>query len=240
MKNLYETLNVPEDASPDEIRKAFRALARRFHPDSGNGDESRFREITHAHEVLSRAESRRDYDRALRNFRARSGDLSSFAPPQFEVGVDQLGKILRELLRQGALTRVRIKRNGRLLLDLPFTAATALTTLGFVLAPLPTVLLNLGINRFLEMEVVNLVAERFESALKAHEAGRPADAERLYLECARMSEYFVPAHLNLGLLYRQLGEKKKAVERFRKVLEIAPFGEIGAAARRNLDELQGY
>jgi len=42
------------------------------------------------------------------------------------------------------------------------------------------------------------------------------------------------------MLYRQLGENRKAEECFRKVLDIAPFGEVGALARSNLESIRGY
>lgn len=240
MKNLYDVLGVREDASFDEIKKAYRNLAKRCHPDSGDGNSARFREITHAYNVLSRHESRQDYDRTLHNFRTRSGDFSSYAPQQFEVDASHLQKMLKEMMHLGNLTRVRIKRNGKVILDLPFSTATALTTLGFILNPLLTVIVNVGIYRFFEMEVINLVAERYELAMNAHQESRPAEAEKAYRECINMSEYFVPAHLSLGMLYRQLGENKKAVECFRRVLDIAPFGEIGSIAQSNLEELHGF
>ncbi|MFH1539665.1 MAG: DnaJ domain-containing protein [bacterium] len=239
MKNLYETLGVREEATLEEIRKAYRELAKQTHPDSG-GDPERFREVNHAWNILSRPESRQDYDRALADYRARKGDFSSYAPPEYQVDARNLQKLLKELIRQGNLTRVRIKRKGKVLVDMPLTAATALTTLGFIFAPIPTLLMNVGIYRYLEMEVINPVAEEYEKALEAHQAGRFAEAIGRYGECVGLSEYFVPAHVNLGMLYRQLGENRKAIASFRKVLEIAPFGELGAIARTNLRELQGF
>ncbi len=58
---LYDTLGVPKGASADEIKKAYRKLAREHHPDQG-GDESRFKEIQGAYDVLSDAEKRKAYD----------------------------------------------------------------------------------------------------------------------------------------------------------------------------------
>jgi molecular chaperone DnaJ len=59
--NHYDTLGVKKDASADEIKKAFRKLARKHHPDAG-GSEERFKEINEAYEVLSDAEKRKQYD----------------------------------------------------------------------------------------------------------------------------------------------------------------------------------
>ncbi len=50
--DYYKTLGVPRDADADAIKKAFRKLARKHHPDAG-GDEAKFKEINEAYEVLS-------------------------------------------------------------------------------------------------------------------------------------------------------------------------------------------
>jgi curved DNA-binding protein len=63
--NLYETLGVKRDAGVDDIRKAYRKLARKHHPDvnPGNkGAEEKFKAISSAYEVLSDAKKRADYD----------------------------------------------------------------------------------------------------------------------------------------------------------------------------------
>jgi molecular chaperone DnaJ len=68
LADLYATLGVSRTASDDEIRKAYRKLARRHHPDANPDDpkaEERFKEIGHAYDVLSDAEKRRDYDAQL-------------------------------------------------------------------------------------------------------------------------------------------------------------------------------
>ncbi len=59
--DYYKTLGVPRTASADEIKKAFRKLARTHHPDTG-GDEAKFKELNEAYEVLSDDKKRKLYD----------------------------------------------------------------------------------------------------------------------------------------------------------------------------------
>jgi molecular chaperone DnaJ len=65
-KTLYDTLGVAKGASQDEIKKAYRKLARQYHPDKNPGDqeaEDRFKEVQGAYDVLSDEEKRKQYDR---------------------------------------------------------------------------------------------------------------------------------------------------------------------------------
>src|SRR5262245_46390187 len=64
-RDLYAILGVARDADAETIRKAYRKLARRHHPDVNPGDhaaEEKFKDITRAYDVLSDAEKRRNYD----------------------------------------------------------------------------------------------------------------------------------------------------------------------------------
>ncbi len=73
--DYYKTLGVERKASPDEIKKAYRKLARRYHPDTNPGDasaEERFKEVSEAYDVLSDAEKRKQYDRGGSLFGAGS------------------------------------------------------------------------------------------------------------------------------------------------------------------------
>ncbi len=66
MRDYYEVLGVSPDAGADEIKRAYRQLARRYHPDiSGDERGAAFLEVSRAFEVLRDAERRRSYDRAL-------------------------------------------------------------------------------------------------------------------------------------------------------------------------------
>ena len=57
-QDYYDVLGVSRDASADEIKKAFRKLAVRYHPDKEGGDETKFKEINEAYEVLKDQQKR--------------------------------------------------------------------------------------------------------------------------------------------------------------------------------------
>lgn len=78
-KDYYDVLGVSRNASADEIQKAYRKLARKYHPDinKSKGTEDRFKEINEANEVLSDAEKRKKYDTLGANWKAGQ----EFKPP---------------------------------------------------------------------------------------------------------------------------------------------------------------
>jgi curved DNA-binding protein len=64
--DYYQTLGIPKDATEADIKKAYRKLARKYHPDVNPGDknaEQKFKEVNEANEVLSNAEKRKQYDK---------------------------------------------------------------------------------------------------------------------------------------------------------------------------------
>jgi molecular chaperone DnaJ len=68
-KDYYKTLGVDKDASPEEIKKAYRKLAQQHHPDANQGDaaaEAKFKEISEAYSTLSNPEQRKEYDQVRR------------------------------------------------------------------------------------------------------------------------------------------------------------------------------
>lgn len=84
MKNYYDILGVSEDASNDQIKKAFKDIAKKEHPDRG-GDESKFKEANEAYDTLKDVKKRQEYDTIRKygqpgtggNFSFRSGDFFS-------------------------------------------------------------------------------------------------------------------------------------------------------------------
>jgi len=85
-KDYYKALGVSKGASADEIKKAYRKLARKYHPDANKGDagaEERFKEISEAYNVLSDAKRRAEYDEARSLFGTRGTRVPGGAGGQF-------------------------------------------------------------------------------------------------------------------------------------------------------------
>jgi len=102
MSSLYETLGVPKNATQDEIKKAYRKLARQHHPDRNPDDkaaESKFKEVQTAYDVLSDPAKRKQYD-AVGNGRIRAGGAGG-APFDFNLGDFDLGDILGGVFGRG-------------------------------------------------------------------------------------------------------------------------------------------
>jgi molecular chaperone DnaJ len=99
MATLYDTLGVATGASQDEIKKAYRKLARKHHPDANPGDsaaEEKFKEVQNAYDVLSDPEKRKQYDTFGSNGRPGPGGAQNF---NFDVG--DLGDLFGNLFGGG-------------------------------------------------------------------------------------------------------------------------------------------
>lgn len=73
MNDYYKILGVEKSASPEEVKKAFRRLAHKYHPDKNGGDAEKFKEINEAYQVLSNPEKRKQYDQFGRVFDGAQG-----------------------------------------------------------------------------------------------------------------------------------------------------------------------
>jgi molecular chaperone DnaJ len=121
-KDYYKVLGVSKTASPEEIKKSYRKLARKFHPDANKGDsdaEDRFKEISEAYDVLSDDKRRKEYDEAraygVGGFRGQPGggfgdlgDLFGQSGPG-----ERIGDLFGGLFNRGGTTRQQTNRRAR-------------------------------------------------------------------------------------------------------------------------------
>ncbi len=144
-KDLYDILGVKQDAGDEEIKKAYRKLARKYHPDVNPNDkeaETRFKEISEAYDILSRAEKRAEYDR-LRNAAASyshtaPGGETTFDFGRFtsDAGGGGFGSIFEDLFGERASRRAGPVRGQDLysVLDIGFREAVSGTKTQVTLA----------------------------------------------------------------------------------------------------------
>jgi molecular chaperone DnaJ len=101
-KDLYRVLGVDKKASADDIKKAYRKLARKYHPDRNAGDahaEERFKEVSAAYDVLGDTDKRKQYDRGTLFGGGRPGAGGPGAPGGFDPS--SFGDILSDLFGRG-------------------------------------------------------------------------------------------------------------------------------------------
>jgi molecular chaperone DnaJ len=124
-KDYYKILGIEKSATKEEIKKAFRKLAHKYHPDKGGGDESKFKEINEAYQVLSDDRKRAEYDSYGQTF-GGSGpqeqgfggfDFSGFGEGQGFEGVD-LDEIFGEFFGGMRGGRSKVKRGRDISIDL--------------------------------------------------------------------------------------------------------------------------
>ncbi len=115
--DYYKTLGVDKKATAEEIKKAYRKLARQYHPDRNPDDkqsEARFKEISQAHDVLGDPEKRKQYDSASGPFASGAGPGGGFGGfGNFDFDASSMGDILSNLFGGSASgRRVRTKPRG--------------------------------------------------------------------------------------------------------------------------------
>ena len=119
MASLYDTLGVNKNASADEIKKAYRKLAGKYHPDRNPGDasaEEKFKEVQHAYDVLADSEKRKQYDTfgsadGRRGFDPRAGGYDFTFSDFGDLG--DLGDLFGGLFGRGGATRTQRRQPQR-------------------------------------------------------------------------------------------------------------------------------
>ena len=101
-KSLYKTLEISEGASEAEIKKAYRKLARKYHPDvnKDKGAEEKFKEINSAYEILSDKQKKAQYDQMGDNLFGGQ-NFSDFSRSHGSAGSADLDEILRQMFSGG-------------------------------------------------------------------------------------------------------------------------------------------
>jgi len=144
-KDYYKILGVDKKASKDEIKKAFRSLAHKYHPDKSNGDEGKFKEINEAYTVLSDEKKRAEYDAYGQTFGggnpfgqgAGGFDFSQFAQAFGGNGQSvefDFGDIFGDFFGGGRQGRVRRGRDISVDIDVPFAEAVFGTTRSLIVS----------------------------------------------------------------------------------------------------------
>lgn len=110
-KDFYKTLGVSKDVSEADLKKAYRKLARQYHPDANPGDaaaEAKFKEISEAYSVLSNADQRKEYD-AIRAMGSGARFSSGPGGPGQQAGFED---VFSGLFNGGGGQRVRYSTSG--------------------------------------------------------------------------------------------------------------------------------
>ncbi|OHA67942.1 MAG: hypothetical protein A3C82_02830 [Candidatus Wildermuthbacteria bacterium RIFCSPHIGHO2_02_FULL_47_12] len=138
-KDYYQILGLARGASQEDIKRAYRRLAHKFHPDKG-GDEAKFKEVSEAYQILSNADKRAQYDKFGRVFEGGGSGQEGFGGfrwgfPGTEGGDEEgasgysfdfdVGEIFEDFFGGGAEARGKDSRRGKdmeLELELPLEA----------------------------------------------------------------------------------------------------------------------
>jgi molecular chaperone DnaJ len=132
-KDYYQILGVSRNATKDDIKKAYRRLALKYHPDKAGGNEDKFKEINEAYHVLSDDAKRAEYDRYGRVFSGAAGgagfegfdfngfdfrDFGDFSAEGGQAFDWDLGDIFGNVFGFGTRGRTRVKRGRDISIDL--------------------------------------------------------------------------------------------------------------------------
>jgi len=119
-KDYYKILGIDKNASADEVKRAFRTLAHKHHPDKQGGDEAKFKEANEAYQVLGNPEKREQYDQYGSNFdNMGAGGFGSaqgfggFGGGGVNINMEDLGDIFGDIFGMGGgRTRTKTKSRG--------------------------------------------------------------------------------------------------------------------------------
>ncbi len=128
MPDYYETLGVDRTASSDDIKKAYRRLAHKYHPDKAGGDEEKFKEVNEAYQVLGNEQKRNQYDRFGQAFEGEPGPFGrgGFSGQGFNFNFEDLGgisDIFDTFFSGGQTTRTRRRRGNDVQIDVEIAFA---------------------------------------------------------------------------------------------------------------------
>lgn len=132
VKDYYEILGINRNASQDEIKKAFRKLARKYHPDVNPGDktaEQKFKEINEAYSVLSDEKKRAEYDQFGRSPFEQGGAWYEGRGPDFSEAFDfgRFGDVFADLFGAGKGAEHYPRRGADMLMGIELTLEEAFT-----------------------------------------------------------------------------------------------------------------
>ncbi len=126
-KDYYKILGVEKSASKDDIKKAFRTLAHKYHPDKKGGDEAKFKEVNEAYSVLNDEKKRAEYDAYGQTFAGGAGpggfDFSGFQGQGGEGFGFDFGEIFSDFFGGGGGGRVKRGRDISIDVELSFEEA---------------------------------------------------------------------------------------------------------------------
>jgi molecular chaperone DnaJ len=156
-KDYYSVLGVGKSASKDDIKKAFRKLAHKYHPDKTGGDDAKFKEVSEAYAILSDDKKRREYDTYGQAFPGASGPSGQQGNPfggfdfsQFQQGFNQgsvefdLGDIFGDIFGGRNVPQTPRGRDISIDLEIPFKEAVLGTTRTVLLGKVSTCALCKG------------------------------------------------------------------------------------------------
>lgn len=127
-KDYYDILGIAKNASKDEIKKAYRRLAHKFHPDKSQGDDKKFKEINEAYQILSDEKKRNEYDTYGRVFEEGMGGQPGWDFGDFDFSAGDgsaFGGDISDIFENifGGATATKRKKRGRDIsidLEVPF------------------------------------------------------------------------------------------------------------------------